>query len=477
ASSNFTWHTAGPDSYFVRYELKTEGSSTAWGNLIRVLDTLNNGTNSYESLTEQINTDALFKAIATDLLFGNLDSYSNSGRNFYFYFNTATSKMEWIIWDVGLSFGGYFGGIANYENLSITYLLSQAQRPLMAKMYQNPQLKTEYLNTLCYLFKDNFTPEKLGAKIDSLASVIRPFVYADSRKQFSNTQFEMNLFSDLQVPNIGGGARIPGLKSFITQRAQSVRTQLNNLGIFCVLPAESGELVINEFMADHDTIPDPDGETDDWIEIYNTTNRTIDLSGMYLSDKMTQPTKWQFPQGTTIEPDGYLIVWADEDSTQAGLHANFKLSASGESILLSNVDLSVLDSVTFGAQTTNLAMARMPNGTGEFRQQPPTPGYNNELPSAVLSTTELPGTFRIRQNYPNPFNPLTKVDFSLPNTGWVVVSLYDITGALVATLLNGEMIGGEHSVTVNGNNLHSGVYFLKITQGKNTGVIKMTLLK
>jgi hypothetical protein len=74
-------------------------------------------------------------------------------------------------------------------------------------------------------------------------------------------------------------------------------------------------LVINEFMADNSiTIAGPDGnKSPDWIELFNGSNRTIDLSGMYLTDDLTDPTCWQFPEGTVIEPDGYLIVWVDRD--------------------------------------------------------------------------------------------------------------------------------------------------------------------
>ncbi len=372
AASDFRWFTSVPDSYYTRYEMKTDGSTTAWGQLVTLLDSINNGSSPAVSFPSKMNMTALNKGIATDILFANLDSYNNSGRNFYFYFNPLTSKMEWIVWDVGLTFGCYGGGVSNFENLSVTYLLSSTYRPLMGKVLSNASLKNDYLFSLCQLFNNHFTTSNLFADIDSVANIIRPYVYADPRKQYTNTQFEMNILTDLPISGVAGTSRIPGLKSFINSRRTSVQTQLTNLGVNCDFVLTQGDVVINEFMAQNDSIPDPAGQFDDWIEIYNNTNQTINLGGLYLTDNATNPSKWQFPANTTIGPYGFLIVWADEDSLQAGLHANFKLSANGEFIGFYKNDLSVLDTITFGAQTSNLSMARIPNGTGNFVQTQPT---------------------------------------------------------------------------------------------------------
>ena len=102
-------------------------------------------------------------------------------------------------------------------------------------------------------------------------------------------------------------------------------------------------LVINELMASNDTIiRDPQGQYDDWIEIYNYGTDAIDLGGMYLTDNLSAPTKWQFPANnstlTTIPAGGYLLVWADNDTADYGLHANFKLDAGGEEIGLFDSD-------------------------------------------------------------------------------------------------------------------------------------------
>ncbi len=146
-------------------------------------------------------------------------------------------------------------------------------------------------------------------------------------------------------------------------------------------------VVINELMADNDNIiADPQGDNDDWIELFNRTDSDVDLTGMYLSDKVDNPTKWQFPDGIEIAANGYLIVWCDEDhddeAATEGLHSNFKLSKSGETVLLVDTDANgntVLDSVVFGEQGTDVAYGRFPNGTGDFQIVRPTPEGENTV--------------------------------------------------------------------------------------------------
>ena len=109
------------------------------------------------------------------------------------------------------------------------------------------------------------------------------------------------------------------------------------------------------------------------------TGSAVDLSGYYLSDSKKKLSKWQFPQGTSIAGNGYLIIWADKDTTQFGLHANFKLSSGGEEVLLSKPDVSVIDKVVFPAQNLELSFSRSPNGTGSFKWQTPTFNRSNDM--------------------------------------------------------------------------------------------------
>jgi len=150
----------------------------------------------------------------------------------------------------------------------------------------------------------------------------------------------------------------------------------------CKKTYETGraQVVINELMpVNSTTIADNYGEYDDWIELFNVTGSAIDLSGYYLADNKKKLTKWQFPQGTSIAGNGYLIIWADKDTTQFGLHANFKLSSAGEEVLLSKPDVTIIDKIEFPAQNLELSFSRSPNGTGDFKWQTPTFNRSNDL--------------------------------------------------------------------------------------------------
>lgn len=140
----------------------------------------------------------------------------------------------------------------------------------------------------------------------------------------------------------------------------------------------NSEIVINELMPVNSTIvADQNGEYDDWFELYNVTPVKIDLSGYYLTDNRSNITKWIIPQGTVIDGNGFLIIWADKDTTQAGLHANFKLSSLGEELLISKPDKSLVDKVVYPAQSDELSFSRVPDGVGDHRWKNPTFNRSN----------------------------------------------------------------------------------------------------
>jgi hypothetical protein len=124
-------------------------------------------------------------------------------------------------------------------------------------------------------------------------------------------------------------------------------------------------------------VADQNGEYDDWFELYNVTPLKIDLSGYYLTDNKSNITKWRIPQGTFIDGNGFLIIWADKDTTQAGLHANFKLSSLGEELLISKPDQSLVDKVVYPAQSDELSFSRVPDGVGDYRWKKPTFNRSN----------------------------------------------------------------------------------------------------
>ena len=94
---------------------------------------------------------------------------------------------------------------------------------------------------------------------------------------------------------------------------------------------ESNAIVINEFLASNQSgLEDEDGTKGDWIELKNTSDESVSLGGWSLTDDATIPNKWNFPD-VVIGPQAYVVVFASgKDRKATTLHANFKLSSSGE---------------------------------------------------------------------------------------------------------------------------------------------------
>ena len=140
-------------------------------------------------------------------------------------------------------------------------------------------------------------------------------------------------------------------------------------------------LYINEFMASNaTTICDSFGSYSDWIELYNSTDTDMDISGFGISDNLSQPMKYRFPDGTTIAAKGYLVVFCsgNEGMQNGELHAPFGLRSYGEDVVIANRAGRIIDSYSFKNQETDVSMARIPDGTGEFQSNSqPSPGYPN----------------------------------------------------------------------------------------------------
>ncbi|MCP4455458.1 MAG: lamin tail domain-containing protein, partial [Planctomycetes bacterium] len=121
-------------------------------------------------------------------------------------------------------------------------------------------------------------------------------------------------------------------------------------------------VMINELMASNrGTLLNSLGESGDWIELHNDGDDPVDLGGLYLTDDATEPTQWQIPSDTHISGKGYLIIWADGQSSTGELHASFRLNASGEQLALYDSDgQTLLDSVVFDKQARDISFGRNP---------------------------------------------------------------------------------------------------------------------
>jgi len=154
-------------------------------------------------------------------------------------------------------------------------------------------------------------------------------------------------------------------------------------------PTASSPVRLNEFVAKNNSVvADPAGEYEDYIELFNSSAASVPIGGLYLTDDLTNPTKWDIPLGETITPFGTKLIWCDEDGVQGPLHANFKLSADGETVALFAADgVSLLDVFEFGPQIADSATGRALDGALPWvTLGQPSPDVRNELSGCGVRT-------------------------------------------------------------------------------------------
>lgn len=155
------------------------------------------------------------------------------------------------------------------------------------------------------------------------------------------------------------------------------------MGPAAALSRDFTSVKINEIMASNgDTIQDSHGATPDWIELKNISDEEIDLSGLCLSDGKKNLRKFVFPEGITLAPKGFLVIFcSDEEQVETlsdgtvEIHVGFKLSADGEKVVLSFQE-EILDIVRFDKQTRDVSWALREDGSWAFSEIP-TPGAEN----------------------------------------------------------------------------------------------------
>lgn len=94
-----------------------------------------------------------------------------------------------------------------------------------------------------------------------------------------------------------------------------------------------------------------------------------------------------------------------------------------------------------------------------------------------LGADEVPASFQLHQNYPNPFNPTTRFDYALPSGTCVRLSIFNVLGQVVATLVNEYQDAGRKSIEYDASSLPSGLYFYRLEAGQFNAIKKMMLIK
>ncbi len=199
---------------------------------------------------------------------------------------------------------------------------------------------------------------------------------------------------------------------------------------------------------------------------YDNSAILCDWSGYYSSSNTGASNDVWF----SIELDGNPHTFSLENSSYDTALGIFDAAGT---LVAGNDDMyglvSGVECCALPAGTYYIAVDGYYNATGDF-----------ELcvtACATVGAEELPQAFELAQNHPNPFNPTTTIEFSTLETSMVSLSVFDLSGRQVASLVNGMMDAGNHSISFDASNLSSGVYFYTLQANGMSATKKMVLMK
>ncbi len=158
------------------------------------------------------------------------------------------------------------------------------------------------------------------------------------------------------------------------------------------IKAETGEIRINEVCAKNTSVPSSDGNCYDFVELYNSTENDIDISGYGLTDDETKPYRFVFPQGSVIKANSETVVYLNSnDFTLEGEYTgSFGLSADGETVTLFSPEGNKVDEITFANISADTSYGRITDGADSYGILSMTPGESNNDSELIKKVVEAP---------------------------------------------------------------------------------------
>ncbi len=212
---NLNYLGPDPPPYMAKYVLRNDDSPSPWYDLIELCDVLNNtpeGPPLTDALWPILDIDETIWEIAGDNVFGNLDSYYTNANNFFVVHDDYHDLMQLINHDLNLSFGTWDG---QGPMLDPYFKFDNKRTPLVKHMFKDDRLKREYTAHVRTLAEELFDwAEVIRPMVTKLQDMIRAEVYADTKKIFSNQQFEDGVTKEIQ----GEWFKIPGLRPYVRNR-------------------------------------------------------------------------------------------------------------------------------------------------------------------------------------------------------------------------------------------------------------------
>ncbi|MEM6328252.1 MAG: CotH kinase family protein, partial [Bacteroidota bacterium] len=251
-------------------------------------------------------------------------------------------------------------------------------------------------------------------------------------------------------------------------------------------------VVVNEIQYN----PPDDADSEDWVELLNTGEATVDLSGWVLSDE-DDDDQAELPAGTSLAPGGYLVLCRDPDAF-AQIHPSaapclggwdFGLSGGGDQVRLFDASGALRDSVAYDDEapwptapdgdgaTLELFSSDLDNAdASSWRASSVRGGTPGAFNSVAVDAEPVPAPNRLSlaTPFPNPFRTPTSIQFVLPSRGGVDLRLFDALGREVARLAEGDRAEGPHAVSLDVPGLAPGVYLVRLRTEAGTLARRVT---
>lgn len=421
--------------YLENYEKETNEDGS-WSDLIEFIETLNwvSDEEFYETFIDFFDFEEYLRYFTVLMTINDGDAIY---KNFFLYHDLDDDLWKILPWDKDLSWGIRW---LFTPGVFWSHGLIQGAYPsgnvLAYRVFNEAILKNLYASMLYELVTESFPLDVIYGRIDATHALVEENGTLDVRKWF----WEEN--DRLQAGDVE-------IREFAENRYDHILSHLAAL-------VSGQELYINEFMAANDTtIADEFGEFDDWIEIYNPGPDPVFMGDYFLTDDLYDPIQWAFPD-TTLQPECFLLVWADDDGQQGPLHANFKLSRNGEMIALHKKedgagpeidpdDIDPMDLIFFGPQVADISRARIYDADYRWAlRELPSPGQSNGSLQGVDGESgdlllTLEGALRL-QARPNPFRATVSLVLAGDRRSGAV-EIFDLHGRLCRRLENDRSSG------------------------------------
>ena len=272
---------------------------------------------------------------------------------------------------------------------------------------------------------------------------------------FNDFQIEANEIVRFNITTVSSGLQIGATSSVVIV----IRDNDNTPVVYYP------ELFINEICSINSNFPDPNGQLDDWIEIYNADTGSVVMSGYKFTNNLSTPALFSIPavsSQTTIPSQGFKLFWADQNTTQGPLHLNFTLNQStGGLVALFAPDAeTIIDQVSFPSMAAGESFGRIPDGGSDLRKLfVTTPGASNQDSIPPLWQAGVESRDGQLSAFPNPSNDFVNiVKVGEPLIGQYALEAFDVNGRRVDITAT-EMRNGKAWI-LNRANLSDGLYLI-----------------